>query len=281
MSALKNRAVLMRLSIGLPGEARQDADLSESVKREHALGDRSGKWIKTLYPPQALDSIKKLDNEARAYHNAVTLPFDAGVGILPCALIMEYGDKMREFADRRKALVESHFLARYDEWVEWARANHNGTFDASLYPGADVIREKFYFTTDPLPVPDSAHFENNVKSLLGVDTASVDKRVEDASKEAQRELLRRMIKPVAHMANTLKKETPRIFDSLTENITEIADLAPKLNLGGDATIDAFAAEMKVLTRYHADVLRNSGKATRDEARAAAEKMLAKLSGYKL
>ena len=281
MSELKNRAVLMRLNIGMPGENRQDTDLSEKVKAEHALGQKAGKWIKQLYPPVALEPIKKLDNEARAYHGAVTLPFDNGIGILPAALIMEYSEKMKEFASRRAHLVDTHFLARYAEWVEWARVNHNGTFDESLYPGADEVREKFYFKTEPIPVPDSKHFETNVASLLGVDTDSVDARVADAEKKGQAELLKRMIGPVKHMVDTLKKDAPRIFDTLTGNIAEIADLAPKLNITGDAAIDGFAAELKTLTRWHSDVLRNSGKATRDEARAAAERVLEKLNGYKL
>ena len=66
---LAERAVLMRLSIGLPGEARQDSGLTDDVKREHALGSGAGKWIKSLFPPEALQKIKKLDNEARAYHH--------------------------------------------------------------------------------------------------------------------------------------------------------------------------------------------------------------------
>ena len=51
---LAERAILMRLSISLPGEARQDPALTSDVKREHALGSGAGKWIKSLYPPDAL-----------------------------------------------------------------------------------------------------------------------------------------------------------------------------------------------------------------------------------
>src|ERR1700749_835666 len=94
---LAERAILMRMSAGLPGKNRTDKSLSDTVKTEHSLGHKSGRWIKTKYPEWALQPLEKLVTKARAYPAAVTLPFDAGIGILPAALIKEYGDKMRQF----------------------------------------------------------------------------------------------------------------------------------------------------------------------------------------
>jgi hypothetical protein len=289
---LAERAVLMRLSIGLPGENRQDKPLTESVKGEHGLGAGSGKWIKQLYPTEALACIKKLDNEARAYHAAVTLPFDAGIGILPAALIKEHADRMRQYAGMRAALVESHFLAKYQDWVDWARKEHNGTFDGSLYPGVDALREKFYFKTEPLPVPDAQHFQGTLSSLLGVDAESVNIRVQDAMVEAQRELMARLIAPVKAMADKLS-EAPKVDvktgqpkddivfrDTLVGNVQQIAELALKLNIFGDANIDKFCAEMAALTRYTPKVLRED-KATRAEAAAKAADLFRRLDGYTL
>lgn len=61
---------------------------------------------------------------------------------------------------------------------------------------------------------------------------------------------------------------------------EIAELVPKLNLVGDAVIDAFAAEMLALTRYTPDALR-ADAATKSEAVIKADEMARRLSGYKL
>lgn len=242
---LAERACLMRISIGLPGKARKDKALTEDVKSEHKLGQAAGSWIKQKYPQWALEPIEKLCNEARAYHAAVTLPFDQGIGILPAALIMEYGDKIREFKGRFDHLRDSHFKAKYSEMIEWAKAAHNGTFDPSDYPPVEEVLESFYFRTEPLPVPDAAHFEGAVKSLLGVDTDSVNLLVQDAMTEAQRALMRRLIAPVRAMVQKLN-ETPKgnkediVFrDTLVGNIQDIARLAPKLNISGDPAIDSF------------------------------------------
>ena len=275
---LSKNAVLMRLSIGSPGTSRSDRATSEEVKATKHLGQNSGKWVKELYPPHAMKNIRQLDGEAARYHGAVTLPFDTGCGILPAALIMEYGAKMRDFKAKREMLI-AEFGEKYPSFIEWAKVEHNGTFDEAEYPPLGDVLKKFYFKTEPIPVPDSCHFESTVTSLLGVDADSVTQRVRDAAEEAQRELLRRMIEPVAHMAKTLAKDSPKIFDTLTSNIAEIAGLVPKLNLAGDAELDAFAKELADLSKYTRDDLKKD--MFKVEARRKAEAVLEKLSGYRI
>lgn len=282
---LAERAVLMRMSAGMPGKTRTDKILSDDVKQEHGLGKKSGRWVKSKYPDWALEKLEGVVNQARAYHAAVTLPFDNGIGILPAALIKDYADKMRQFRGEFEALRDADFVARYPEMIEWARNEHNGTFDPSDYPPVDLLLSSFYFKTEPLPVPDAAHFEGTMSSLLGIDAEAVNVRVADAMQEAQRELMRRMIDPVKAMAATLVKEPATgkkdiIFrDTLIGNIQEIADLVPKLNISGDPAIDQFAKELDVLCRYTPKVLRED-KATRSEAAKLAEATMKRMEAYK-
>jgi hypothetical protein len=281
---LAERAVLMRLSAGLPGKNRTDKGLTETVKGEHGLGTKSGRWIKTKYPDWALEPLEKLVTEARAYHAAVTLPFDNGIGILPAALIKEYGDKMRQFRGQFENLRDSHFVPKYPDMIEWARLEHNGTFDPTDYPPVEDLLGSFYFKTEPLPVPDAQHFEGTMSSLLGVDAEGVNIRVQDAMVQAQRELMRRMIEPVRAMATKLAEQPKEgkddiVFrDTLVGNVQAIAELVPKLNIAGDAQVDKFAAEMLALARYAPEVLRKD-KATRKEAADKAADTMKRLSGY--
>jgi hypothetical protein len=270
----------MRLSIGLPGQSAQDEELSSEVKSEHGLGDDSGTWNKRLWPPNALAPIKQLDSQIVKYHHTVTLPFDKGSGILPAVFYPEYCEKMRVFKDERAVLVQDHFVAKYDEFVAWARQNQNGTFDASLYPGADVHAKKFYVKTIPIPVPDSAHFETNVKDLLGLDSTSVDKRIEDAMVEGQRELIKRMLPPLQKMTEVLGKDKPRIYATLISNIGDIAKLVPALNLMDDPELNKFAKDMQSLAENTPDSLRDSVH-RRTMVQSEAKELMDRLSGYKL
>lgn len=310
--------MLMRLSVGLPGQHRKDKRTTKEVKAARSLGENSGNWVKELWPSEALAAIKTKVNEARDYHAKVTLPFGvksdedeaegdkktpmiAGIGILPGPLVSEYGDKMRQFKGEIDALVDQ-FLDNPKRYVLWAKQEQNGTFDPKNYPGCSVLasgevvldeqvfkakmHKKFYFTTEPLPVPECAQFSETMLQLLGVDAESVDTRVRDASLEAQREVMRRLIEPVAAMAAKLA-ESPKdgkgdiIFrDTLVGNVAEIVALAPKLNLSGDPAIDQFVKEVEPLTRYTPDTLR-SDKATRAEAAQKAADIAKKMAAYKL
>lgn len=308
----------MRFSAGVPGESRKDKRTTDEVQHEKSLSAESGKWVKSLYPPNALEAVKKLQTEARQYHDKVTLPFGcrndedgvdaiSGVGILPSGLIAEYGDKMRDFKGRFERLVEETFLANPRQWIDWALQAHNGTFDPKNYPGCSVdslgavqldeevfrakMRKKFYLRTEPLPVPNASQFEASIKVLLGRDAESVDLRLADAEAEARREVIRRLIDPVKKMADKLgeepklgadgKPKSDIVFrDSLVENLREIAELAPKLNITGDPEIEKFVKEARTLATADPKALREDMEA-RAMAKESAADLFKRLDGYKI
>lgn len=270
----------MRLSIGMPGETRQDREFTETISREKNLGKGAGKWDKCLYPPDALKPIKELDGQIRRFHDSFTVPFDKGIGILPASLIEDYGERMRGYCDMRDQLVQIHYVQKYDEFVEWAREKHNGTFNPALYPGAQAMLEKFYIKTQPIPVPNSTHFESTVASLLGTDTDSIDQRVRDAEVEGQKEVMRRLIEPIKRVLDTCTKDNPviRKNSNMLSSIKEISELAPKLNLAGDPDIDAFAAELKQFEMFDLDELKEN-KGSREEAAKRAAELMKRMEGY--
>jgi hypothetical protein len=288
MSTVKmsERAILMRFSVGMPGKSRKDKNLTKQVQGQHALGKESGGWVKNRFPKWALEPLEKVAGQARTYHDAITLTFDAGIGILPSALVMEYREKMGEFCSRFESLVQSHFVPKYEEMIDWAKYAQNGTFDQSDYPAVDELLASFTFRVEPMPVPESSHFTATMSSLLGVDSLSVDQRIADVALEAQREVLRRLIEPVRKLAEKLV-EAPKngkldivYRDSLIGNILEIADLAPKLNIADDPAINAFAKEIRSLARFEPDILRES-KGTRQTIADEAAATLKRLEAYKI
>lgn len=315
----------MKFSAKLPGQHRKDRRTTDEVKKEKGIGHNAGNWVANLWPEGALEPVKKKITEARNYHATVTFPFGvkseededggtsviAGIGILPAAMIKEYGDKMRAFKQELEPLIEA-FYQNAQGWVDWAANEHNGTFDPRNYPGCSkdestgtwvvdaaefrkVMSKKFGMRSEPLPVPDAEQFTASVSELLGTDADSVNLRVADATVGAQRELMRRLIDPVSHMAHTLagkacpcsacggrQSKSGNFKDSLVTNVRDVANLASKLNIAGDPAVDAFAKEMQALATVNVDDLREKGKsAVKAQVAENAQALLAKLSHYKI
>jgi hypothetical protein len=277
---IEEKAVLVKFSVSMPGKARKDKVLTASVKAKENLGADAGKWLKQLWPDIALEPLEKVANEARTYHYDHTLPWgDDGFRILPTLAHTEYTNTMRKFRHEFEEQTENHFLARYEEWVEWARQQHNGTFNADNYK-VDKLRKAFGMSAEFTPIPCASDFRVALSDEeLAAMTASLDSRVADAVKDAHAELWQRLVAPLQAMADKLRDPKAIFRDSLVGNLAEITKLIPMLNIQNDENLSTFAAEVETtLATLKPQELREDTKA-RDEAQRKAAEMLAKMQAY--
>ena len=115
---IQSRAVLVKLSIGLPGFSRQDRPLTEKVKEKEGMGKESGKWQKQLYPASATEPLTQFQGKVRTWFNESTLIWpDDGWALLPTAKLFEFTSKIREFRNEFN-LVKNQFLNSYDDHVQ-------------------------------------------------------------------------------------------------------------------------------------------------------------------
>ena len=126
-------------------------------------------------------------------------------------------------------------------------------FDASDYPAPDQIRDKFKLNTKTFPVPEANDFRSDV---LDADTVEDIKRelaetnaevMGDAVKHTAKQI-QCVVGKMADKLNEYKKagNTSRSFftNTLVENVRELAELLPALNLSDDPVLDAVAKRIK-------------------------------------
>jgi len=71
----------------------------------------------------------------------------------------------------------------------------------------------------------------------------------------------------------------KFHDTLVENITELVNILPHLNVVGDEELEAMRREVEAkLTRFDPEVLRKSRKARKDTLKEA-ETILDKMKGF--
>lgn len=278
-SAIQSRAVLVKLSIGLPGFSRQDKPLTERVQSTENMGKESGKWQKQLYPASATQPLTEFQGKVRTWFGETTLIWpDDGWALLPTAKLFEFTSKMREFRNEFEN-VKACFLNSYDDHIHWARVQHNGSFDAANYPGKEQLAEKFRFKTETRPIPDSGDYVDEVAGLLGNSADEVDQAVQAAVKAAQNDLWSRLIEPVRHMINRLSDNDAKFKDSLVGNIKEIVSLIPALNVTGDSKLEDFRQEIAVLLANVTPQVLRDDKFKRAEVAKSAEEIASRMAGY--
>ena len=240
-----SRAMLVAFNCSIPGNEKVDREMTAKVKKEHNLGKQAGKWDKIKFPPTVFKHVTHVAGAVRTWHYANTLRWPmAGLQLLPCKNHGDYCTGMRDWKAQFEAARDT-FLSRLPDMIDWAKVEHNGSFDPSLYE-EDDLRSRFSFDINFFPVPASDHFVGTIKNLLGQDVAAVDSIVVQAMAKAEEDLWERLSGKLVNITSILAKkdagDRTRITDSLLGNVLEISRMIPALNVNDNAALAQFAAE---------------------------------------
>jgi hypothetical protein len=145
---------------------------------------------------------------------------------------------------------------------------HGSTFEPADYPAKDNIKNQFHFAVEILPLPKPEHFNVEMKELYG---AALVALTEKKISEAVTDTWERLMKPVFAMSEKLSSPDTIFRDTLVENVKEMVNLVPSLNLTNDPKLaEAAAVIEKQLASLDPNDLREN-KVTRQ---AVAEKAAA-------
>jgi hypothetical protein len=254
----KLNAVIVNLGIGIFSNSRQDRPITEDVKARKKLGAGSGKWIKYKLPDQSLSPLRKFCGEVRALHYAFTAPWEEGQRLLSGKASAKYQAHMTEFKSKFNTLVDG-FVSAYPGWIKEAKKMHGATFEPSDYPTAALVKSQFHFGVEIFPMPKPEHFNVEMKELYGNALVAItEKKISDANADTWE----RLMAPVLAMAEKLASPDAIFRDTLVENVKEMIELVPSLNLTDDSKLkEAATAIEKTLGSLDPNDLREN-KVTR-------------------
>ncbi len=282
-------AMLVVLSVSQWQARKHEKKVSAEVAEAHGTHHDAGRYHKVLIARGALAEIVAAANKARSFHYANTLPWlDNGARVLPSANYMAYTEAMRALRVGFDAEV-SKFVASYPDYVADARVALNGLFSDADYPNARQIVRRFNFDFDFMPLPTADDFRVALGDREQAKIrADIEDRVNQAVQGTVAHLWERIYKCVATMAENLKSYQPKtenskasnVFrDSTVQNIRELVDLLPGLNLTGDVRLhDATERMRNELCGHDADQLRDDD-GLRTEVAQSAQDILASMAGY--
>ena len=267
MSNLTTKAMLVKLSIAIPAMKKYDKKATAEVAQAHGTATTVGRYNKSLLGQDApvYKALQQCANAARTTHYEQTLPWSNDEHrILPSTNYLEYSQRMRTHNHNTDNAAQD-FFADYPALVTQAQRLLNGLYNPADYPSVADLRHKYSFSVKYSPLPDASDFrvellDDDVQAIRDSITRDVNESVQGAVTN----LYERMHAHVSRMAERLGDEDAVFRDSLVLNIRELCDILPRLNLTGDANLDAMAQRINAeLGMFEPDELRES-KALRSE-----------------
>lgn len=244
--SLKNKALIVNFNASQWTARKLDKAITNEVHTSHAASQDAGRYNKLLFAKDKTEPISKIVNAARTYHYECTLPWgDNGERLLTSAIYLDYVGKMSEFKNDFQDAV-NHFLDNYDVFMVAERVRLNGMFKESDYPRKNEIREKFDFRTTFMPVPDS-------DIRVGLDDSEVDTlkiqieaEINNRLSNAVSNVWERIKTQLSNMRDKLSDEKAIFRDSLFQNLKDLIEILPALNVTGDVNIARVCADMQGL-----------------------------------
>lgn len=279
--ALRERAVVVTFHDSVWLATKRDSKATNSVLTTHDAKQGAGFFKSRLVSKAALELRHEVSHAARTYHNKTSSPWmNDGVRIVPATLLQEYLAQMRKYQQQAEA-ADRQFFAEYADHINEARKLRGKLFDEKDYPSLDVIKQKFAFRVDVMPLPNIEDWR--CEGLTGKDFDALQRRATEQLAELQRgivlDLYERLSKVVAHMQERLSASDAKFKNSLVGNVKEMVGLVAKLNVTGDAKLEALRKEVEQkLAKQDPEELREVA-AKRSAVARDAEAILKKMSSY--
>ena len=277
---IQNKVLLSKLTISQFNPKKADTQTTNEVLREKQASRNAGMWVKYLVNPDNLLSVTSYAQKARLEHYKLSLPWeDEGWRILPVKMYTKYQDKMIKCKDRFNMEVEK-FVTEWPECVEEAKIALKDMFNIQDYPSTDQIRSKFDFRILFLPLPSKEDFRISLsQEEMEERKKDVDNLIKVAEETAMKDLWSRLSSPIKNMVDKLSDSDSIFRNSLIENLREVLDLVPNLNISDNTELDLIIKECKdKLTIYSPEVLRENSRIRKTVA-LQAEELLNRMKGY--
>ena len=266
-----------------------DRQASNHVAVHHDAAASAGRYNKRLLPKAAFAALTgnhEQDSQYRPLRK--TLPWDdQGLRLLTVANYERYTELMDGFRERI-VRERARFIEDYDENIDQARLDLGKLFRIEDYPSKEALRGKFAIRYRISPVQDAEQF----MAKLATDDVDrvrrdIEQQIEERLHGAVGDLYRRFGEAVERVSERLQEDDngkPLVFrDSMIENIRELVDVVPRLNIFGDDDLARLCEQVKdKIASVDPDTLRPSRSfdpVARTRVKRDADALMERFAGY--
>jgi hypothetical protein len=170
----------------------------------------------------------------------------------------------------------SEFCTEYPSLQNDARRILNGMYSDTDYPSD--IRSRYGWSVEYAPVPCGTDFRITLAAgEIEAIAARTEERVKNAFADAQSDAVKRLADCLSRIHERLADPKAIFRDSLIGNARELCDVLTRLNLTGDAQLEALRRQTEILAASDPQTLRDNADvrvSTANEAQAILDAMTA-------
>lgn len=262
-------------------------DRKSASKTEQEAGAKAGTSSASKHLMANVTSFERVTKHAsatRAWWGTVTLPWFDGRGAPRAVNAKGVWDLKQLLGEKERQYLElvDEFIREYPSLRTQRQFDMGDLFDPREFPETRDLKRRFYFTTSWTSLPNS----EDIRLADGLDKHEVDvlvkqavenerSRVEQAMNHAATRL-HDVVKALHEkMAIPIGETGSKFHNTKLENISELVEIIPILNVTNDPKLNKLAQQAKKLAMKSPDELREDAvkrAATADEAKKLAEQI---------
>jgi hypothetical protein len=273
MSRITEQAVLAKLTTHQWSGRKRDREVSRKATKDARAEQGSGAYYKKLAQSHFFDEFSRLAQEARSYHNEVTLPWlDGGYRLLPTNLFMDYQQQMRVYSNKADQIAR-RIRDDYPRLLTQAQNRLGDMYNPDEFPSAEQLQASFSIEVSLLAVPETADFRTQLDDQTQAKLKSeVEQSYKQLEHQAVKNLWDRLEAVIEHLSTRLHQvdhaERKRLHASVVGHVKDLVEILPSLNITGDEQLNRLAYEARDKLLVDIQQLRNSPDKRAETATAA-------------
>ena len=244
--SIATECMIVNLHMGMWEARKLDREAGAKVAKDSGAEGDVARVNKLIIPKEALAKIQGKYSAVYNHFRLHTLPWkDNGDRLLSRKMFAYFIERHEQLVAEFKTEIEHFINVTYPPLLGAAQFRMASLFKATDYPTPDVIRGKFYAQLEIDAVTTADDFRCNLKDTDEVEKikAQIEANLNDRIGKVQVEVWSKLAKAVEHYAERMKADG-KLYDSTKDNLIELCDILPGLNITNDPNLKAMGKAIK-------------------------------------
>lgn len=237
--SIASNAMVVNLVVGSWMGYRFDKEASRQLTDQNNADADAARVNKHLVSKASLKPIVSAAGMVRTHFYSKTLPWkDNGDRLLTRRMYERFIQRHAELVETFDTAVDYFLEVDYPKERVDAASRMGDMYDPSDFPSVFELRRKFYIAMDIDAVTEAGDFrvQMEAEELAGI-RSNIERSMQDRLGRAMGDVWGRLAEIMGHYSATMRKEDQIFRDSTVQNLIDIVDLLPDLNITNDPNLE--------------------------------------------